>query len=60
MNETIFEWEEHKNILNVGRHGIAFESGLKVFLEPMFWMRSDRKNEERYKVVGLWKAGLSR
>ncbi|MDE3016112.1 MAG: BrnT family toxin [Pseudomonadota bacterium] len=48
-----FEWDENKNILNVRNHGIAFESALKVFSDRVWVERSDRKNEERYKAVGL-------
>lgn len=50
-----FEWDEKKNIVNIKKHGIAFEEILDVFDDPHFLVRYDDKHsdkEDRYRGIG--------
>jgi uncharacterized DUF497 family protein len=48
-----FEWDDNKNDANVEKHGIAFESALKIFSDRVWITPSDRSSEPRFKAVGL-------
>ncbi len=46
-----FEWDDHKAILNVKKHGVSFEEAKTVFSDPLArifddeWHSSDEKRE---------------
>ena len=46
-----FEWDDHKAILNVKKHGVSFEEVKTVFSDPLArifddeWHSSDEKRE---------------
>ena len=42
MTGTRFEWDEDKNRLNQRKHGIGFESALRVFADPLCVTEQDR------------------
>lgn len=35
MEELIFEWDENKNEINRGKHGLSFEEAREVFMTIM-------------------------
>jgi uncharacterized protein len=59
-NKTVFsmkfEWDEDKNLANIGKHGISFEMALRVFLDPKRKIRFNTKHsstEMRYYCIGM-------
>jgi uncharacterized protein len=38
-----FEWDEDKNEINVGKHGVGFETAARIFEGPILSWRDDRK-----------------
>lgn len=47
-----FEWDEHKNQLNLAKHGIDFDDAVEIFDDPILLYRSDRNHEERWVAIG--------
>lgn len=49
-----FEWDEAKNLANVRKHGISFETAGRIFDGPVFsWLDRRRKyGEERQLSIG--------
>ena len=57
---TIFEWDEDKSRLNVGKHGSSFEEGKTVFNDPFAITIGDpdhSDDEARYIDIGLSSMG---
>lgn len=49
------EWDDQKNLLNIKKHHISFETASKVFLDPYFLEIEDEENsdgEERFQGFG--------
>ena len=42
-----FEWNEHKRLRNLEKHGIDFQDAAEALLEPHLEVRSDRNGEVR-------------
>lgn len=53
-NITHFEWDDDKNIINLEKHGLDFETAAKVFIGP-FLIKEDvrRYSEKRYVAIGV-------
>jgi uncharacterized DUF497 family protein len=54
--ELKFEWDEEKNAINKKKHGVSFETAIKIFFDPKRFEALDKKHsffEERWEVVGL-------
>ncbi|CAA7623437.1 BrnT family toxin [Magnetospirillum sp. UT-4] len=50
-----FEWDEAKNVSNVCKHGIGFESAATMFAGPVL-VKPDRRldyGEDRFLAIGL-------
>lgn len=50
-----FEWHDHKNVINLEKHGIDFESAAAVFLDECrieFIDNRNDYNEIRYITIG--------
>jgi uncharacterized DUF497 family protein len=49
-----FEWDEAKNLSNQHKHGVSFEEGTQVFLDPLFVSVKDRivDGEQRWQTFG--------
>ncbi len=49
-----FSWDEDKNTINKGKHGISFEAAQYVFDDPFFIAVQDRfvDGEERWQTIG--------
>ncbi|MFP5230581.1 MAG: BrnT family toxin [Acidobacteriota bacterium] len=49
-----FTWDEAKNLLNRRKHGIGFDTAIRVFLDPLHFTRLDRvvDGEERWQTIG--------
>lgn len=49
-----FEWDEAKNLANIRKHGISFETARRIFDGPMFnWLDRRREyGEERHLSIG--------
>jgi uncharacterized DUF497 family protein len=49
-----YEWDEHKRLANLKKHGIDFEDAIAIFEGPVLERIDDRKNygEVRYIVIG--------
>lgn len=50
-----FAWDEAKNRSNRRKHGISFETAVRVFLDPLHLSRQDRivEGEERWQTIGM-------
>lgn len=52
----IYVWDEHKNDLNVKKHGISFEEASTVFERPdsiVFDDPDHSEDEERFLIIGF-------
>ena len=49
-----FTWDEQKNRGNRKKHGIGFDTAVRVFLDPLHLTRMDRitDGEERWQAIG--------
>ncbi len=50
-----FEWDTHKEKINIQRHGITFEQASYVFADPFALNRYDNEhmeNEDRWVLLG--------
>ncbi len=49
-----FGWDEPKNRSNLRKHGISFDTAVRVFLDPLHISRRDRvvDEEERWQTIG--------
>ena len=55
MERTVkVSWDEDKNTINKGKHGISFEAAQYVFDDPFFIAVQDRfvEGEERWQTIG--------
>jgi len=50
-----FEWDENKNRINKAKHGISFETAMRVWDDPHVWIYYDRveNGENRFHAVGV-------
>ena len=50
-----FEWDENKNRANKRKHGVDFETALRVFADPFALSGQDRieDGEERWQTLGF-------
>lgn len=50
-----FEWDSHKEELNIKKHGISFDDALAVFADPYHITKQDRyeNGEYRWQTVGM-------
>jgi uncharacterized protein len=50
----IFEWDDHKNRTNIGKHGVSFETAVRIFDGPVLSWIDDRKEygEVRMRSIG--------
>ncbi|MEK7518217.1 MAG: BrnT family toxin [Patescibacteria group bacterium] len=58
---TSFEWDKEKNVENLRKHGVDFETAQYVFLDPKRVVAEDTahsKTEKRYYVFGKVKGGV--
>lgn len=55
MAKTRFEWDEAKNIANRRKHGVDFETALRVFADPFALSEPDRieDGETRRQTLGV-------
>ena len=54
-DELEFEWDEEKAAANFRKHGIRFETAVRVFQDPNLMEDYDddhSRKEDRYKVIG--------
>ena len=57
--ELRFEWDEKKDLINIKKHGVAFDEAEKVFFDPERYETYDEIHslfEKRWIILGL--AGL--
>lgn len=55
-NSLIFEWDEEKNKINKGKHGIDFETAMLVFNDTQRIEIFDIEHsveEDRYNIIGM-------
>jgi uncharacterized DUF497 family protein len=53
--EPEFEWDPHKALSNMDKHGVSFEEAATVFYDPLFIMVVDEEHsvdEERFITIG--------
>ena len=53
--ETLVEWDENKNQINIRKHGIGFETAALVFADEErieYYDRLHSQEEDRYIVLG--------
>jgi uncharacterized DUF497 family protein len=50
----MFEWDEDKNRINIGKHGVSFETAARIFEGPVLSWIDDRKayGEVRMRSIG--------
>lgn len=56
--EQVFEWDEEKAVKNFRKHGVRFETAIKVFDDPLAVSSQDRiiNGECRWQTVGTVEA----
>lgn len=55
ISETLVEWDDNKNQLNIKKHGISFETAALVFADEErieYYDRLHSQDEDRYVVLG--------
>ncbi len=58
---TSFEWDEDKNIANLHKHGVDFETAQYAFIDDRRVIAEDlshSKNEKRYYCFGKVRGGV--
>ena len=53
--ETIVEWDDNKNQINIRKHGISFETAALVFADEErieYYDKLHSQDEDRYVVLG--------
>ena len=53
--ETLVEWDENKNRINIQKHGISFETAALVFADEErieYYHKLHSETEDRYVVLG--------
>ncbi len=53
--DTLFEWDERKNLINVQKHGISFDSAIVVFKDELrveYYDEIHSVDEDRFIVIG--------
>jgi uncharacterized protein len=55
MTETVFVWDEAKNLANQAKHRISFQTASRVFADPTVIMEQDRSEngELRWQAWGM-------
>lgn len=56
MEDLYFEWDENKNEINRGKHGLSFEEAKEVFEDDNAILFDDPDHsigEERFLIIGL-------
>ncbi|MBR1560509.1 MAG: BrnT family toxin [Clostridia bacterium] len=55
ISETLIEWDENKNSINIRKHGISFDTAALVFADEErieYFDRLHSIDEDRYIVIG--------
>ena len=55
IGETLVEWDDNKNQINIRKHGISFETAALVFADEErieYYDRLHSQDEDRYVVLG--------
>ena len=56
MNDIAFEWDEHKNAINIKKHGLSFEEAATVFYDNEAILFDDPDHsvdENRFLILGV-------
>ena len=55
MEELRFEWDPEKAGSNLRKHGVTFETAIRVFADPFALMEQDRveNGEYRWQTIGV-------
>jgi uncharacterized DUF497 family protein len=56
LEGQVFEWDRHKNLANVQKHGITFKVAVRAFFDPMAERFADdfhSHDENRFIVIGM-------
>jgi uncharacterized protein len=55
MSETLFVWDESKNLINQAKHKISFQTASRVFADPYLLIEQDRveNGERRWQAWGM-------
>lgn len=48
-----FIWDQKKAATNLAKHGVSFEEGSTVFLDPLALAKGDPAHEDRVIVIGV-------
>ena len=48
-----YEWDVAKAASNLKKHGVDFQGAIRIFEGPIVESRSTRRDEERWKAIGL-------
>lgn len=55
ISETLVEWDDNKNLINIRKHGISFETAALVFADENrieYYDKLHSIDEDRYVVLG--------
>ncbi len=55
VEETLVEWDDNKNRINIRKHGISFETAALVFADEErieYYDKLHSQDEDRYVVLG--------
>ena len=48
-----FEWDEEKNLFNIEKHGISFETAKRIFERPVFTWKDTRHDYRERRELSL-------
>ncbi len=54
--QTIFEWDDRKNGINIQKHGVSFEEAQTVFFDDnavQLWDEEHSYDEDRFFMLGM-------
>lgn len=48
-----FEWDEHKNAVNLAKHGFDFADAFRLFESPLLTALDEREDYGESRIIGL-------
>jgi uncharacterized protein len=49
----MFDWDDDKNARNIARHGVSFETAMRIFEGPVLTVVDDREDYGELREISL-------
>jgi hypothetical protein len=53
MSHTLFEWDAAKNLSNIDKHGLSFETARRIFERPILSVVDDRVDYREVREISI-------